>query len=127
MAESIPSSVSNPSGSATKVSREIFGLKFFRIVSRQLAIPCLHPQENDRLKVGQDVLTLAQFGSPGSFFFIQPLDTVMPDFGQAEPTQGVTTNLEGIFAFLLFPLQTLLMPSMKFVKFVFTLAFRFES
>jgi hypothetical protein len=33
--------------------------------------------------------------------------------------------LEGVLSFLLFPLQTLLMLSMKLVKCVFALAFRF--
>src|ERR1700720_1787828 len=86
MAVSIPSSVSNPSGSATKVSREIFGLKFFKMMSRQLAIPCLHAQENDWLKFGQDLVTLAKVGSPGSFLVAQPFQTVLPHFGQTEPT-----------------------------------------
>src|ERR1043165_7258505 len=125
MAEIIPSSVSNPSGSATKVSREIFGLKFFRIVSRQLAIPCLHSQEGDRLKVRQDLLTFAQFGSPGTFLFSQPLETVLAHFEQAETPQCVTAYLEGVLPLLLLTLQTLLMSSMEFVKGILALAFGF--
>jgi hypothetical protein len=96
-------------------------------VSRQSAIPCLHPQENDWLKVGQDLFTLTQFGCPSSFLFIKPLETMYSHFGQAQPTEGVTPHLEGILAFLLFALPTLLMPSIEFVERVFTLAFRFGS
>jgi len=96
--------VSSPSGSATKVSREIFGLKFFRIVSRQLAIACFHPQENDRLKFGQDLLPLTKFGCPGAMLVVQPLEPMLPDFGQADPVQGITPRLEGVLALFLFPL-----------------------
>src|SRR5438045_3366984 len=101
MADSIPSSVSSPSGSATRVSREIFGLKFFRIVSRQLAIPCLHSQQDHRLKFGQDTLSLAKFPGPGTFLLLQPLEPVLADFGQADPGQGVPAHLEGVLALLL--------------------------
>src|SRR5687768_15096301 len=96
IADSIFSSVSNPSGSATRVSRDIFGLKLSRIESRQLAIPRLHSQENDRLKFRQDLLTLSQIGCPDALLFLQSLEAMLLDLGQADPTQGVTAHLECI-------------------------------
>src|SRR5262249_38096416 len=104
MADSIPSSVSSPSGSATKVSREIFGWKFFRIVSRQLAIPGLDSQENDRLKFRQNLLPLVQFCCPGLLLFFQSLQTMLTDFWQSQPSERFASHLKSVLTFLLFPL-----------------------
>src|SRR5437870_2543385 len=100
MADNIPSVVSNPSGSATNVSREMCGWKCFRIDSRQLAIPCLHSQKHDRLQCGQDLLPLAQCSCPGQLLLVEPLQPVLPHFGQADPVHGVTSHLKGVVAFL---------------------------
>ncbi len=50
---------------------------------------------------------------------------MLPDFGQADPLQGVTSHLEGVLALLLFSLQALLVPGVKFVESVLALAFGF--
>src|ERR1019366_2800638 len=100
MADNIPSSVSNPSGSATKVSREILGWKCFRIWSRQLSIPSLHPQESDWLKFRQHQFSLAQFFSPRHFLFGQSFQPMLTDFGQANAVQRFSSNMECITSLL---------------------------
>ena len=57
---------------------------------------------------GQDLLPLSQFVCPGPFLFIQPLEPMLPHFGQADPVQGFPPNLEGVLALLLLSLQSLL-------------------
>jgi len=94
------------------------------MLSRQLAIPYLHPQEDDWLEFGQNLLTFPQVFSPRLLLFVQPLQAMLLDFGQANAVQCSSPNLEGVAPFLLLPLQSLLIPGMEFMEGVFAVAFR---
>ena len=75
---------------------------------------------------GSTSLPLAQFGSPGPLLFVEPLEPMVPHFGQADPVHGITPHLKGVAALLLFPLQPLLMPGVEGVESLFPLAFGFR-
>src|SRR5437879_1271838 len=96
IAVSIRSSVNSPSGSATRVSRLMCFWKFLRIVSRQSAIARLHSQDRHRLEFGQDPLTLAKLGLPGSLLFLQLAEPVLTNLGQTDAVERLPPHLERI-------------------------------
>lgn len=50
---------------------------------------------------------------------------MLPHFEQAEPTESLTSDLKGVLAFLLLPLQSLLVAGVQVVEGVLALAFGF--
>ena len=76
------------------------------------------------MEFGQHLLPLPQFFSPRLLFFVQPLQAMLTDFGQADAVQCFSPNLEGVSPLLLLPLQSLLVPGMEFMEGVFAVAFR---
>src|SRR5690348_1780737 len=126
IAVSIRSSVSRPSGSATRVSRAMCFWKFWSIVSRQSAIAGLHSQDGHRLEFGQDPLTFAKLVLPGSLLILQPAEPVLSDLGQADAVQRLPAHLEGVLALVLLPLESLPVPGMQLVESGLPLPFGFR-
>ena len=74
---------------------------------------------------GRTCSRLRSSSAHARLLFIQPLQAMLPHFGQADAVQGFSAHLEGVLPLLLLPLQSLLVPSMEFVECIFTLAFCF--
>src|ERR1022692_4476692 len=95
MAESMPSSVSKPSASATRVSREIFGLKFLRIPSRQLAIAVYAPP-SDRVHLSVKVQPVRSVPAEAPAGFAPACVVRQP--GQVPPRPTVSVDVAALRA-----------------------------
>jgi hypothetical protein len=76
----------------------------------------LHSQDRHRLEFGQNPLTLAKLGLPGSLLFLQLSEPVLADLGQTDPVQRLPAHLERIPALVLLPLEPLPVPGVKLIE-----------